>query len=108
MPTSRNRGYSVWKQPMSDTSNPEWQTTDWRAVCGKTARTVRREGEPNSIGSPYPYQAVLTLEFADHGDGLAEDLDAVGDDRLGLAAGFQPDAMGFLVIHPQHRIRAVD
>jgi len=38
-------------------SNPAWQTTDWRAVCWKIARTVRREGEPNSIGSPYPYLA---------------------------------------------------
>src|SRR5271157_5245389 len=24
--------------------NPDEETTDWRAVCGKTARTVRREG----------------------------------------------------------------
>ena len=30
-------------------------TTNWRAGCGKSARPVRREGEPNSIGSPYPY-----------------------------------------------------
>ena len=34
------------------------KTTDWRAVCGKTACTVRREGGPNSIGSPYPYLPV--------------------------------------------------
>src|SRR5438477_2182383 len=31
------------------------KTTDRRAVCGKSARTVRREGGPNSIGPPYPY-----------------------------------------------------
>ena len=30
------------------------ETTDWRAVCRKTARTVRREGSPK--GDPYPYQ----------------------------------------------------
>ena len=32
------------------------KTTDWRAGCGRSARPVRREGELNSIGSPYPYQ----------------------------------------------------
>ena len=30
--------------------------TNGKAVCGKTAHTVWREGEPNSIGSPYPYR----------------------------------------------------
>ena len=30
------------------------KTTDWRAVCGKTARTVRREGAAST--APYPYQ----------------------------------------------------
>ena len=25
---------------------PDAETADWRAVCGKTARTVRREGRP--------------------------------------------------------------
>ena len=29
------------------------KTTDWRAVCGKTARTVRREGSVKA--DPYPY-----------------------------------------------------
>jgi hypothetical protein len=29
-------------------------TINWKAGCGKTARPVWREGEPNSIGSPYP------------------------------------------------------
>ena len=30
------------------------ETTDWRAVCGTTARTVRREGSAKA--DPYPYQ----------------------------------------------------
>jgi hypothetical protein len=30
------------------------ETLDWRAVCGKTARTVRREGRMRVL--PYPYQ----------------------------------------------------
>ena len=34
--------------------NPlEGKTTNWRAVYGKSACTVRREGEPR--GSSYPY-----------------------------------------------------
>lgn len=36
--------------------NPSKATTHWRAVCGKTARTVRREGELISISPPYPYR----------------------------------------------------
>ncbi len=32
---------------------PDEETANWRAVCGKTARTVRREGRPSR---PYPYR----------------------------------------------------
>ena len=50
----------IWKV------NPlEGKTINWRAGCGKTASPVRREGEPNPIGSPYPYKLsfpVLTRE----------------------------------------------
>jgi hypothetical protein len=28
------------------------ETSDWRAVCGKTARTVRREGRPKAFPTP--------------------------------------------------------
>jgi hypothetical protein len=28
-------------------------TTDWRAVCGRTARTVRRAGRESSLLDPY-------------------------------------------------------
>src|SRR5271157_889785 len=34
------------------------KTTDWRAVCGKSACTVRRGEGPNSIGPSYPYLPV--------------------------------------------------
>ena len=30
------------------------ETTDWRAVCGRTARTVRRAGIANALPDPYP------------------------------------------------------
>ena len=32
------------------------KTTNWRAVCGRSACTVRREGGSTPIGSPYPYR----------------------------------------------------
>src|SRR5208283_4730625 len=34
------------------------QTTDWRAVCGRSACTVRRGEGPKPIGPSYPYQCV--------------------------------------------------
>ena len=36
------------------------ETIDWRAVCGKTARTVRREGKVKTFLYPYhqPFRAV--------------------------------------------------
>ena len=42
--------------PIFVSSNPQ-EPTDRRAVCGRTARAVRREGRPNSIGRSYPYRA---------------------------------------------------
>jgi hypothetical protein len=35
------------------------KTTDWRAVCGRSARPVRREGASKPIGASYPYHALL-------------------------------------------------
>jgi len=32
---------------------PMWNTTDWRAVCGRTARTVRRAGTAKAVPDPY-------------------------------------------------------
>src|SRR6202522_2958330 len=42
--------------PRFDTERdvPDVETSNWRAVCGKTASTVRREGRCKSL--PYPYQ----------------------------------------------------
>nr|VFK28154.1 MAG: hypothetical protein BECKLPF1236A_GA0070988_106272 [Candidatus Kentron sp. LPFa]VFK37009.1 MAG: hypothetical protein BECKLPF1236C_GA0070990_107431 [Candidatus Kentron sp. LPFa] len=31
------------------------KTADWRAVCGKTARTVRREGRAKPVPTPIAY-----------------------------------------------------
>ena len=32
---------------------PDEETTDWRAVCGRTARTVRRAGTAKAVSDPY-------------------------------------------------------
>ena len=37
-----------WQQPI-ESANPDERPTDWRAVCGRTARTVRREGRTVSF-----------------------------------------------------------
>src|SRR5215813_13962041 len=34
-------------------ANPDEETTDWRAVCGRTARTVRRAGTARAVPDPY-------------------------------------------------------
>ncbi|MGA8147215.1 MAG: hypothetical protein WB870_06500 [Gallionellaceae bacterium] len=40
-------------KPITWRANPDEETTDWRARCGKTAHRVRREG--TVIAVPYPY-----------------------------------------------------
>ena len=49
--TSQNWDCSPWLQP-TERANPDEETTNWRAVCGKTARTVRREGRTVSFPTP--------------------------------------------------------
>ena len=39
-------------------ADPDVETLDWRAVCGRTARTVRREGRAGAL--PYPYRERLS------------------------------------------------
>jgi hypothetical protein len=41
---------------------PNGETTNWRAVCGRTARTVRREGAARV--APYPYRKSMIPEGA--------------------------------------------
>ena len=53
----RTGAFSLGTSPCVGSVNPlRGKTTDWRAVCGKSACTVRRGEGPNSIGSSYPYQ----------------------------------------------------
>ena len=44
---------SPYKQPMHRRDTPDEETANWRAVCGKTARTVRRAGRQYP---PDPYR----------------------------------------------------
>ena len=46
-------GCSHFNQPGNQRDGLDEETIDWRAVCGKTARTVRREGSVKA--DPYPY-----------------------------------------------------
>ena len=52
--SSQKPGCSPWKPPGELRDAPDEETLDRRAVCGKTARTVRREGRRKRL--PYPYQ----------------------------------------------------
>jgi hypothetical protein len=45
---------------------------DWRAVCGKTARTVRREGRCKSL--PYPYHGSTAARRLGHTASVLETL----------------------------------
>src|SRR6266536_4064951 len=51
--SSRPRDCSLRQQPGSWRANPDEETTDWRAVCGRTARTVRRAGTAKAVSDPY-------------------------------------------------------
>src|SRR5215475_4614589 len=51
--SSRPRDCSPCIQPGSWRANPDEETTDWRAVCGRTARTVRRAGTAGAVSDPY-------------------------------------------------------
>src|SRR5215468_3563254 len=51
--SSRPRDCSPCIQPGSWRANPDEETTDWRAVCGRTARTVRRAGTAKAVSDPY-------------------------------------------------------
>lgn len=52
MPSSLDWGYSPYMKPMHWHANPAEETTDWRAVCGRTTRTVRRAGRTSIFPDP--------------------------------------------------------
>src|ERR1700733_15332559 len=46
-------GGSRFTPPGKQRDSLDEETTDWRAVCGKTARTVRRAGSAKADPDPY-------------------------------------------------------
>jgi predicted RNA-binding Zn-ribbon protein involved in translation (DUF1610 family) len=52
-PSLLPRGFSLSMKPMGGHANPDEETTDWRAVCGRTACTVRRTGKARALSDPY-------------------------------------------------------
>ena len=69
MPTSRAWDFSQCTKPMQKRAGPDEETIDWRAVCGRTARTVRREGRVWKRALLYPMDYMDVLKFAIHGTG---------------------------------------
>src|SRR5438309_3942305 len=69
MLSSRLTGYSPSAPPVSKRDIPDEETNDWRAVCGRTARTVRRAGRaqpfPTPIGESGPEKIVHPLDLVD-------------------------------------------
>ena len=53
--TLQGTGSTAWRWPMPWPVSPlGGNTTNWRAVCGRSARTVRREGRPAQPVFPTP------------------------------------------------------
>jgi hypothetical protein len=53
MLSSLNGGLSPCMRPTLARANPDEETTDRRAVCGRTACTVRRAGRGLPLSDPY-------------------------------------------------------
>ncbi len=56
--------------PGGKQDTPDVETTNRRAVCGKTARTVRREGRAKTLPGPYPEKHMRVWPPADGNEAL--------------------------------------
>src|ERR1035437_3896556 len=81
MPSLLNMGTLVYTMPMWRFASPyDGYTSNWRAVCGKSARTVRREGcRENAASLPLSSERMDGLPVLDHGadDAVAQVLGRV-------------------------------
>src|SRR5512145_2054163 len=93
MPSSRMPGCSRFTRPGRQRDSLDEETTDWRAVCGKTARTVRRAGRgipsrPLSTAAPalLPPLLLQLHRTAIHvgADDLGEVLDLLLEEVVGV------------------------
>jgi hypothetical protein len=55
MPSSLSMGFSPCRKLMFWRANPDEETANWRAVCGRTACTVRRAGRTRVLPDPYQH-----------------------------------------------------
>lgn len=53
MPSSQTRSCSLCRQPTALRDIPDQETINCRAVCGRTAHTVRRAGRAKALPDPY-------------------------------------------------------
>ena len=60
MCTSQTWDCSPWQQTC-ERANPDEEPTDRRAVRGRIARTVRREGRTVSFSTPIPTRSYMSL-----------------------------------------------
>ena len=60
--SSRNEGFSPCMKPGQQRANPGEETTNWGAVCGRTASTVRRAGRAQVRPDPYQSSRPGTLD----------------------------------------------
>jgi hypothetical protein len=60
-PSSRRLGCSPSRRPGMRRATPDEETTNWRAVCGRTACTVRRAGKVRALSDPYQQHLELSI-----------------------------------------------
>ena len=71
-------------------ADPDEETTDWRAVCGRTARTVRRAGRAKAL--PDPYQDLIQIDIVAHSLGcrvILEVMNKLAAEKQTLSAVFR-------------------
>ncbi len=85
MPTSPSAGFSPWLKPTRPRANPDEETADWRAVCGRTARTVRRAGRALALPDPYQDHIEARDRRSGHCTGRCRCREAQGCARAAIA-----------------------
>ena len=83
MPSSLSTGFSPYMKPMLWRANPDEATTDWRAVCGRTACTVRRAGRARALSDPYQRTFCTITPFGPFPDAMAYARRCDSDTRAG-------------------------
>src|ERR1700730_12818751 len=98
MRTSQLSDCSHYPQPAIKRDAPDEETDDWRAVCGRTASTVRREGRRRAFPTPIVLaeHAVLKTWMA----GTSPAMTMSGRDRIALMSA----SRGLRRLQPELRL----